>query len=706
MMISVAKAQQCEMNMLFIQDSSGFGYVPKFSGTKLGNTFTIEFWIQSLQSQKGKGILEIGRSGDVGTLRFEIDSSSNIRSTTNFTGNSTTLSAGPIFSFDWNHVALTLTTKDTLKLYINGVLAAIQKVPNRLLRIAGDTLFIGTSRSLRTTIYGNIDELRIWNKERTQSQVTANKDKTLADTTSGLLAYYRLDDRPNFTVIHDFTGKGNDGSIVGNAITTATTSPVTMTKHPGYMLDALEKVVDMGIISCGGSKQSLIHITNKGLDTLGIKSIGFIKQNSIFSINTTPPFPLYPNRTGIISIQADANGVGIFTDTLEIASSTECGGTVRVLIKIRVDSSGIAFRDSIVKIAKIVDCNLPQNTSVELVNTGLTKVTIIETKVFGDQNIEYLSPAPPFTIDSGRSISVQVRIKNGVEGVFNATLQAKTKECGRVAQTVITGERTRVRFELPPEVYFRDEYIKAGATTHDTTFSIINRGSSDIFFDFRPDSNFMGFQIVSPASGKAYLNPGDTAKITVRFQPPTCGDFTGKIRITGTPCNIDTVFRVHAKLKGPLFEAPKTVDVGATCSSLDTTITFINRSDVISTVNKPLFDKQNVFSYIDNGGLPKQLLPGDSVKVTLRFAPNTPGAHTVMATFGQTPCGSIPIELRGYLGVGLMALSDSLMDFGLACDLTPQQKKITVTNNAGKNVTVTTADILGSLDYTLISPLP
>lgn len=705
------RAQQCEMNMLFIQDSSSYGVVPKYSGTKLGNTFTIEFWVQSLQSQKGKGIIEIGKSGDVGTLRFEIDSSFNIRSTTHFTGTTTTLTTGPVTAFDWNHIALTLSTKDTLKLYINGVLAASQKVPNRTLHISGDTLFIGKSSFLGTNMYGNIDELRIWNKERTQAQITANKDQTVADTASGLIAYYRLDDRPNTDRIHDFTGKGNDGFTVGNAITTATTSPVKETKHPGYMLGSLEKVVDMGIISCGGSKPATVHIMNTGLDTLFIKSIGYTSGN-VFSITSTPPFPLLPGKIAPISIQADANAIGLFTDTLLVISSTECGGIVRIIFRIQVDSAGIRFsEDSLyIKNQDIVSCLLPRNFSLALKNTGSSDITIISKQFSNNVGIEYVSPSVPFTINKNNDTSIIIRILPGNMGKFSTRFSVTTKECSKVADIVINGERTQTTFDIPAQVTIPDQYFITGGFV-DTTIFFINSGSSDIFIPDITIQNQPGsttFRKISPSNG-AYLLPGEKLKIIIRALTDQCGLRTAKLVFKGigaNSCFKDTAVSLKVNIRGPRMETKDMYDLGASCVAHDTTITFINRSEVISILGKPTFDKANVFSYIDDGSLPKQLAPGDSVTISVRFNPSVPGQHTVIASFSQTPCGFVEIPLKGYLGVGLITLGDSLVDFGLACDLSPQQKRITITNNAGKNVTVTTADIAGSKDYTLVSPLP
>lgn len=699
------RSQNCESNMLFIQDSGGYAYVPRFSASKLGTSFTIEFWIQSLRSQRGKGILEIGRTGDSGTIRFEIDSSFLVKATASFTNGTISLTTPSFTQAQWNHVALSLSTKDTLKLYLNGLLVASHKVSSRTLRTLGDTLFIGTSSLLRTTLYGNIDELRIWNKERISTEIQIDKALPVSDTASGLVAYYRMDDRSELARLYDFSGKGNNGILVGNAATTASTSPVGAPDHKGYMLKAQEKIVDMGTISCGGSKAATVHIMNNDIDTLGIKSIGYSSGN-IFSITRTPPFPIYPGRTEIISVQADAKSIGTFFDTLIIASSTECGGIVKIIFKIRVDSAGVEFLNPEVLLSKIPLCDLPRKSSVQIKNTGGSKVTIDSYQILDDQAIEIISPALPFTIDSGATQEVLFAIRDLPPSKFITRLRIHTKECSRIAEVSFAGERTDVGFILPEETVYPAANITSGGVIYDTTFFIYNTGTSEIFIN---DMRIVGdpmFRIVKPISGKIYLVPGDTAEVTIRLDARTCGEFSAKLAIKGVPCGIDTSIELNAVVDGPLIELNDEYNLGSSCFAHDTTITFVNRSDITTILGKLSFDKANVFTYFDQGLLPKQLAPGDSVTIALRFNPLIPGAHTVQAILPLTPCGKVSLTLKGLLGVGFIAMSDSLIDFGLACDLIPQQKSINITNNAGKNVTVTTADIIGSLDYTLLSPLP
>ncbi|HEY6171272.1 MAG TPA: LamG domain-containing protein, partial [Candidatus Kapabacteria bacterium] len=514
------RSQTCEPNMLFIQDSTGYAYVPKFSASKLGSSFTIEFWVQSLNMQNGKGILEIGRTGDTGSIRFEIDNSSQFRASAAFTGGTTNLSVSASSQLYWNHIALTLSATDTLKLYLNGTLVANAKVASHTLRTLGDTLFIGKSSLTGRSLYGNIEEVRMWNHERTRNEINTNKSQVMPDSAAGLIAYYRMDDRTGQQKIHDFTGKGNKGIIVFNAITTTSTAPVTGQDHPGYMLSSLEKFVDMGIISCGGSKDTIVHITNLGSDTLGIEALGFT-NGPVFSINTSSGFPLPPvkDRFAIVKLQADAKGIGIFYDTLVIISSTECGGSVRIVFKIQVDSAGIRFSEPTLKIKdeNIVSCLLPFNYSLTLENTGSSDITIISKKFFGNAGIEYISPPLPFTIKKDTSKQIIIRILPGGAGYFSTQFSVTTKECSKVAEIFIEGERTEVKFDMPSQVTLPDQYYIAGGFV-DTNINFINTGSSDIFIQDVIIQNQPGsttFRKISPANGE-YLYPGDTLKTIIR----------------------------------------------------------------------------------------------------------------------------------------------------------------------------------------------
>ena len=86
---------------------------------------------------------------------------------------------------------------------------------------------------------GIVDEVRIWNVARTQTQIQDNVNKTLVGNEANLVAYYRMDYLTaggnntvapnNFTTLYDITANGNDGTLTNFARTGATSNYIAST---------------------------------------------------------------------------------------------------------------------------------------------------------------------------------------------------------------------------------------------------------------------------------------------------------------------------------------------------------------------------------------------------------------------------------------------------------------------------------------------
>jgi hypothetical protein len=59
---------------------------------------------------------------------------------------------------------------------------------------------------------GKIDEVRIWNVARTQTQIQGYMNQSLSGNEPGLIGYWRFDEGTGTTVI-DASGQGNNGTI-------------------------------------------------------------------------------------------------------------------------------------------------------------------------------------------------------------------------------------------------------------------------------------------------------------------------------------------------------------------------------------------------------------------------------------------------------------------------------------------------------------
>jgi len=59
---------------------------------------------------------------------------------------------------------------------------------------------------------GNLDEIRMWNRALTQTEIQQNMCQKLTGTETGLLGYWRFDDCGGLTTV-DVSGNGNIGTL-------------------------------------------------------------------------------------------------------------------------------------------------------------------------------------------------------------------------------------------------------------------------------------------------------------------------------------------------------------------------------------------------------------------------------------------------------------------------------------------------------------
>ncbi len=122
----------------------------------------------------------------------------------------------------WTHLAATYDgTK--MKLYVNGKIVSEKAVTTTFKASPSINLFIGNSPADRTRGFdGTIDEVRVWNKTRSENQIVSTMNISLdqvyyVSADSGLVGYWRLDegvsgrtkDRTN--VNHGFLGAIDNG---------------------------------------------------------------------------------------------------------------------------------------------------------------------------------------------------------------------------------------------------------------------------------------------------------------------------------------------------------------------------------------------------------------------------------------------------------------------------------------------------------------
>lgn len=168
-----------------------------------GSSYTKEAWVYIIGGSNNNNILSSANSpfwitgaklqaGQGGTYSYVIDPNN--------------------FPYDqWVHVAVTYDAPSTtMCLYRDGVLVASG---NSAPAFTSQTTYIGSHNGSASFFRGRIDEVRIWNRARTQAQIKSTMF-TVSPTSPGLVAYYPCNDGAG-TTLTDVKGSFN-GTAIGS----------------------------------------------------------------------------------------------------------------------------------------------------------------------------------------------------------------------------------------------------------------------------------------------------------------------------------------------------------------------------------------------------------------------------------------------------------------------------------------------------------
>jgi hypothetical protein len=201
------------------------------------NSFTIEYWLKTTQVSpsgtqwyQGNGIVDAevgGSTSDFGTVLLNNKLAFGVGNPDITIQSTTSINTG-----NWIHVAATWDgTTGAMKLYINGVLEA-STTGSTGSRTAPPSIRIGAIQTGINYFNGTIDELRIWNSVRSQSEIQSNMDSEIG-TSSSLVEYYRFNQgningtNTSVTTLSDISGNNNTGTLYNFGLTGSTSNWTT-----------------------------------------------------------------------------------------------------------------------------------------------------------------------------------------------------------------------------------------------------------------------------------------------------------------------------------------------------------------------------------------------------------------------------------------------------------------------------------------------
>lgn len=224
--ISILISQNCHAQMFWNQaasfagNSSNYISVPNSGSLDITGSFTIEAWINPLSlTGASKGILSKG--GSLGTsLKYAVRLTTAGRITLSTNGAQRLISSisNPLSVNNWTHISASYNSSTSLfSIYINGILDTSSIVAGVSPTTNSDSLFIGISGA-STPFNGKLDEVRLWNRELSSSEVSDYMRTSLGTSSgnySGLVLSMPFQkessDGTRFTA-RDLSGNNNNGN--------------------------------------------------------------------------------------------------------------------------------------------------------------------------------------------------------------------------------------------------------------------------------------------------------------------------------------------------------------------------------------------------------------------------------------------------------------------------------------------------------------
>lgn len=174
--------------------------------------------------------------------------------------------ASVILNNIWTHIAATYDGTQ-IKIYVNGILEGTQPATGAI-STNNQPLVIG--KNLLNTwndFFGHIDEVRLWNIARTETEIRDNMHQRLAGGNTGLVGYWRLDEGSGISTL-DHSANGNNGTLVNGPAWLTSTAPF------GSVGAYVNTTAQTSVGPSGGQLKVTISSTPDDANNLGIYQFG------------------------------------------------------------------------------------------------------------------------------------------------------------------------------------------------------------------------------------------------------------------------------------------------------------------------------------------------------------------------------------------------------------------------------------------------
>jgi hypothetical protein len=434
-------------------------------------------------------------------------------------------------------------------------------------------------------------------------------------------------------------------AILGLSSCTSFTNPKTPSKTPGAgtgVLSANLTTVSFGTVGVGKATTQSVTVTNTGTSTVTIDQTA-VTGASFTTGAGTPSATIAPGQSKTIQIQfaplLAGSAAGGFTLTSNASNSpltVELVGTG--------GQAGLAISPASFNFGS-VQVGSTGSATITLTNSGNESVSINQASAAGT-GFSAIGLAPGATIAAGQSTTFTAQFTPTTPGSASGSISVASNAPNSPLTVALSGSGSQAQISaIPSTAGFGN--VSTG-TSNSQTISLTNNGTASLVVSHAAVSG-TGFSVTG-LNTPLTIPAGSNTTFNAVFAPGAAGAVTGSISLTSNAPNSPfTIALSGSGLAGTQLLTFGTsslsfgsVNVGSN-SDLSSSLTNTGNSSVtISAVN--VTGAVFTVSGVSSG---ETLTAGQSIPVTVQFAPTAAGAVSGAVTLLSNATNSAAMSLSG-----------------------------------------------------------
>ncbi len=299
-------------NCLEFDGTDDYISVPDDNSIDLSSSMTIEFWVY-LGSSSGKEVLSKSIADNNENFRIYIDQSNSSQIYFDYGNKYCQSHSFSLTTSAWYHMAFSVSAGNAGTIYVNGIEASAystRETAEATIPTNSGAMQIGGCNFTERYFQGKIDEVRIWNDIRTETEIRQNMYRELTDPSgeANLMAYYKLNETSGTTA--DDAKGSNNGTLNNMDNSDWQTSPAMFGPKNCLEFDGLNDWISTSaIMPSAYTKEAWVYIPSANDKDNNIISGGPSDGLHAFWISRGYSYHLSAGHNGVWNAVEDPNQI-------------------------------------------------------------------------------------------------------------------------------------------------------------------------------------------------------------------------------------------------------------------------------------------------------------------------------------------------------------------------------------------------------------